>query len=88
MSMVASSGEFGRVFASFDKDGDGRITAGELRLCMKAATGEDMSEEDVKAVMAAADADGDGLLDEEEFVSLARIWEQARSGRRRRGAGG
>ena len=38
---------------------------------MKAATGEDMPAEDVRAVMASADADGDGLLDEEEFVRLA-----------------
>ncbi|RCV29106.1 hypothetical protein SETIT_5G456900v2 [Setaria italica] len=69
--MVAASGELRRVFASFDQDGDGKISAAELRLCMKAATGEDMSAEDVRALMASADADGDGLLDEEEFVRLA-----------------
>ena len=69
--MVAASGELRRVFASFDQDGDGKISAAELRLCMKAATGEDMPAEDVRAVMASADADGDGLLDEEEFVRLA-----------------
>lgn len=69
--MVAASGELRRVFASFDQDGDGKISAAELRLCMKAATGEDMSAEDVRALMASADAAGDGLLDEEEFVRLA-----------------
>ena len=69
--MVAASGELRRVFASFDQDGDGKISAAELRLCMKAATGEDMPAEEVRAVMASADADGDGLLDEEEFVRLA-----------------
>ncbi|TKW18913.1 hypothetical protein SEVIR_5G463600v4 [Setaria viridis] len=69
--MVAASGELRRVFASFDQDGDGKISAAELRLCMKAATGVDMSAEDVRALMASADADGDGLLDEEEFVRLA-----------------
>ncbi|CAO2181701.1 unnamed protein product [Urochloa humidicola] len=69
--MAAGSGELRRVFAAFDQDGDGRISAGELRLCMKAATGEDMPAEDVRALMATADADGDGLLDEEEFVKLA-----------------
>ncbi|CAM0147739.1 unnamed protein product [Urochloa decumbens] len=71
MSMVAASGELRRVFAAFDQDDDGKISAGELRLCMKAATGEDMPADDVRALMASADADGDGLLDEEEFVRLA-----------------
>ncbi|RLN24443.1 putative calcium-binding protein CML23 [Panicum miliaceum] len=69
--MVAASGEFRRVFASFDQDGDGKISAAELRLCMKAAAGENVPAEDVRALMASADADGDGLLDEEEFVRLA-----------------
>ena len=69
--MVTASGELRRVFASFDQDGDGKISAAELQLCMKAATGEDMPAEDVRAVMASADADGDGLLDEKEFVRLA-----------------
>ena len=69
--MVAASGELRRVFASFDQDGDGKISAAELRLCMKAATGEDMPAVEVRAVMASADVDGDGLLDEEEFVRLA-----------------
>ncbi|KAL6613792.1 hypothetical protein ACP70R_036062 [Stipagrostis hirtigluma subsp. patula] len=73
--MVASSGEFRRVFASFDKDGDGRISAAELRLCMKAAIGDEMSDEDLEAIMASADTDGDGLLDEEEFVRLAQEME-------------
>ncbi|GJN16696.1 hypothetical protein PR202_gb03715 [Eleusine coracana subsp. coracana] len=69
---MVASGELSRVFASFDQDGDGKITATELQLCMKAAVGEDMSAEDVKALMASVDTDGDGLLDEEELVRLAR----------------
>ncbi|TVU36809.1 hypothetical protein EJB05_18757, partial [Eragrostis curvula] len=73
-NMVAS-GEFSRVFASFDQDGDGKVTATELGFCMKAALGQDMPAEDVKALMASADTDGDGLLDEEEFVRLARDME-------------
>lgn len=69
---MVASGELSRVFASFDQDGDGKITASELQLCMKAAVGEDMSAEDVKALMASADTNGDGMLDEQEFVRLAR----------------
>lgn len=67
--MVASD-EFRRVFGSFDQDGDGKISATELRLCVKASLGEDMPDEEVQALMALADTDGDGLLDEEEFVRL------------------
>ncbi|EAY77275.1 hypothetical protein OsI_05249 [Oryza sativa Indica Group] len=67
--MVASD-EFRRVFGSFDQDGDGKISATELRLCVKASLGEDMPDEEVQELMALADTDGDGLLDEEEFVRL------------------
>ncbi|KAE8803799.1 putative calcium-binding protein CML19 [Hordeum vulgare] len=58
------------VFASFDRDADGKISAAELRLCMKAALGEDVSAEDAEALVALADADGDRLLDEQEFLRL------------------
>ncbi|KAM0824708.1 hypothetical protein ACQ4PT_070016 [Festuca glaucescens] len=67
--MVASA-EFKRVFAAFDQDSNGKISEAELRLCMKAAIGGDMSAEEVQALMATADTDGDGFLDEEEFVRL------------------
>jgi calcium-binding protein CML len=67
--MIASA-EFRRVFASFDQDGDGKISEAELRLCMKAAlgVGGDMSAKEVQALMATADIDGDGFLDEEESL--------------------
>ncbi|WVZ67369.1 hypothetical protein U9M48_016456 [Paspalum notatum var. saurae] len=71
---MAGSDELRRVFASSldDQDGDGRVSAAELRACMtKAAIGEDMSAEDVRAAVASsADADGDGMLDEEELARL------------------
>jgi calcium-binding protein CML len=67
---MVSSAEFRRVFAAFDQDGDGKISEAELRLCMKAALGGDMSAEEVQSLMATADTDGDGFLDEEEFVRL------------------
>ena len=89
--VVASpaSGELGSLFAAFDKDADGRISAAELRLCMRAALGEDVAPEDAEALVASADADGDGLLDEGEFARLVRAeaagGEEEEERRRRRG---
>jgi calcium-binding protein CML len=58
------------VFAAFDKDGDGKISAAELRGSLTAALGEDVSEEEAAEILATVDADGDGLLDQEEFSRL------------------
>ncbi|KQK09944.1 hypothetical protein BRADI_2g51090v3 [Brachypodium distachyon] len=72
--MVATA-DFRSIFASFDQDGDGKVSAAELRLCVQAALSggaDDMSAEEVQALMASADTDGDGLLDEEEFVRLVQ----------------
>uniref|UniRef100_A0A0E0MBH6 EF-hand domain-containing protein n=1 Tax=Oryza punctata TaxID=4537 RepID=A0A0E0MBH6_ORYPU len=49
------------VFEAFDKDGDGKVSASELRGCMTAALGEDVSDEEAAAILATADTDGDGL---------------------------
>ncbi|CAN6284011.1 unnamed protein product [Urochloa humidicola] len=62
--------ELASLFAAFDRDADGRISAAELRLCMRAALGEDVAAEDAAALVASADADGDGLLDADEFARL------------------
>ncbi|XP_048568744.1 putative calcium-binding protein CML19 [Triticum urartu] len=70
MVHAATAERFSSVFASFDRDADGRISAAELRLCMKAALGEDVSVEDGEALVALADTDGDQLLDELEFLRL------------------
>ncbi|KAK1670053.1 hypothetical protein QYE76_058212 [Lolium multiflorum] len=70
MVHAAKSNHFSSVFASFDKDADGKISAAELLLCMKAALGEDVSAEDAEALVASADTDGDRLLDEDEFLRL------------------
>ncbi|KAM0923872.1 hypothetical protein ACQ4PT_005276 [Festuca glaucescens] len=70
MVHATTSGHFSSLFASFDKDSDGKISAAELRLCMKAALGEDVSAEDAVALVDSADSDGDRLLNEEEFLKL------------------
>jgi calcium-binding protein CML len=40
---------------------------------MKAALGEDVSAEDADDLVASADADGDGLLSQEEFLTLVEL---------------
>ncbi|CAO2167761.1 unnamed protein product [Urochloa humidicola] len=71
MAVVAS--DFSRVFSAFDRDDDGKISAAELRLCMKAALGEDVSAEEAEELVASADTDGDGLLSQEEFLKLVQL---------------
>uniref|UniRef100_A0ACD6AHF3 Uncharacterized protein n=1 Tax=Avena sativa TaxID=4498 RepID=A0ACD6AHF3_AVESA len=71
------------VFAAFDKDGDGKVSAAELRCGLASTLGEDVSEEDAAAILAAADADGDGLLSQEEFSRLACAQEQDDAVKRR-----
>jgi len=56
-------------FKVFDRDGDGLITAEELRLTMN-NLGEPITEEEVKAMIAEADIDGDGNINFVEFKSL------------------
>ena len=57
--MVASkSGELRALFASLDQDADGRISAAELRGCMRATLGEDVPAEEADALVAPADAVG------------------------------
>ena len=56
-------------FKVFDRDGDGLITAEELRLTMN-NLGEPLTEVEVKAMIAEADTDGDGKSNFEEFKSL------------------
>ena len=51
------------------KDGDGLITADELRLTMN-NLGEPLTEAEVKAMIAEADLDGDGKINFSEFKNL------------------
>ncbi|XP_044958779.1 probable calcium-binding protein CML25/26 [Hordeum vulgare subsp. vulgare] len=59
------------VFAAFDEDGDGKVSVSELRRCMEATLGADVSDEEAAVILASVDADGDGLLNQEEFSRLA-----------------
>jgi len=58
-------------FKTFDKDGDGFITAPELRLAMK-QMGEIISEQEAKEMIKNADTDGNNKIDFNEFVAMMK----------------
>ena len=51
------------------RDGDGLITASELKLTMN-NLGEPLTDEEVQAVIEEADIDGDGKINFQEFKKL------------------
>lgn len=57
------------VFAMFDTDGDGQITASELRAVL-AELGEQIDEEEAAARIRGGDSDGDGRISLEEFQAM------------------
>lgn len=56
-------------FAVFDMDGNGYIDKHELKYVMR-RLGENLSDEDLKAMFSEADINGDGLIDYDEFSRL------------------
>ncbi|KAK8916427.1 putative calcium-binding protein CML19 [Platanthera zijinensis] len=72
--------EFERVFCYFDEDGDGKISAAELRNCLR-AVGEELSPEEAEEVVESSDSDGDGMLEYHDFARLAVADEAEERGR-------
>jgi Ca2+-binding EF-hand superfamily protein len=56
-------------FKVFDSDGNGMISADELKQIMF-NLGEKLTEEEVEDMVKEADIDGDGEINYEEFVSM------------------
>jgi calcium-binding protein CML len=61
--------ELTQAFGQFDVDGDGNITADELKRVL-AALRVEVSEEEVSRMMRAADLDGNGTVDLDEFLAV------------------
>lgn len=61
--------EMRQAFRVFDRDGNGVIDEKELRTTMK-NLGENLSKNDVKAMIKAADKNGDGKIDYNEFIRM------------------
>ena len=59
--------EHKRVFAVFDKDGDGSITIEELKVVME-VLGQKGTDEELKNEIKEFDLDGNGEIDLEEFI--------------------
>jgi len=66
-----SDDEIREAFRVFDKDGDGTISANELRQVM-VNLGENLTEEEVEEMIKEADQDGDGQVNFEEFVRMMK----------------
>uniref|UniRef100_A0ABM0GNV3 Calmodulin-like n=1 Tax=Saccoglossus kowalevskii TaxID=10224 RepID=A0ABM0GNV3_SACKO len=64
-----SEEELREAFRVFDKDGNGFISAAELRHVMT-NLGEKLTDEEVDEMIREADTDGDGQVNYEEFVKM------------------
>ncbi|OWM66333.1 probable calcium-binding protein CML41 [Punica granatum] len=68
----SSQDELRGVFAHFDTDGDGKISASELRAYFR-SVGEALSLSEAQGVINDHDTDGDGLIDFDDFVKLMKM---------------
>lgn len=69
MKDVDNEEEIRQAFEMFDKNGDGFISAKELKYMMT-SLGECLTEEEVKAMIVEADIDGDGKVNYQEFAKM------------------
>jgi len=58
------------MFRVFDKDGDGQVSANEIRSVMAGVYGEPLTEAEIEEVIKMSDVDGDGQINYSEFVQM------------------
>ena len=66
---MKESEEIREAFRVFDKDGNGSISAAELRHVLT-NLGEELTEKEVDEMINVADIDGDGQVNYEEFFNM------------------
>ncbi|XP_052273875.1 calmodulin-like isoform X2 [Dreissena polymorpha] len=69
MSYTGSANQIREAFKVFDKEAKGYLTVDELRHIMT-NLGEKLGDEEVDEMLAIVDADGNGLIDYEEFTQM------------------
>ena len=69
MSNNARGRELAEAFKVFDREGNGYITSQELKHVMLKVADE-LTEEEVDAMIKQADVNGDGQIEYEEFIAL------------------
>jgi calmodulin len=75
MSVFYETGEEGKLselFKLFDRDGNGKITAAELRNVMSCVAGEKVSEAEITGMISEADKDGNGTIELNEFITVMK----------------
>lgn len=70
---------FFEAFKIFDKDGNGLITANELRDVVRVYGNVVMTDEEAEEMIMSADGDGNGEIDYEEFVHLFKTSNQKKT---------
>lgn len=69
---VSEENEILEAFKVFDQDGNGYISARELRTVM-ASLGRKLTDEEVDDIIREVDLDGDGQIDYEEFLKMMAV---------------
>ncbi|XP_052105307.1 calmodulin-beta-like [Mytilus californianus] len=69
MNEIGTEDEIRETFLFFDKNGDGLITAKELRMVML-NLGEKMTDDEINDMIQEADTNGDGVINYEEFTRV------------------
>ncbi|KXJ70596.1 hypothetical protein RP20_CCG023057 [Aedes albopictus] len=67
-----SEDELKEAFRIFDRNGDGMISADELRLALQ-SFGEQLADEEIEELLREADINCDGQIDYQEFVKMITL---------------